>query len=68
MAHGLLVFQPGIELVPPALEVQSPNHWTPGDVPSLCLLLCSKWKLYVGVYSGPQLFFLIEVRLIYNII
>lgn len=45
-----------VELVPPALKVQSPNHGNPREVPSLCLLLCSNWKLYVGVYSGPQLF------------
>ena len=33
MLHGmLLVSQPGIESVPPALEVQSLNHWTAREV------------------------------------
>ena len=30
---GILVPQPGIEPVPPALEPQSLNHWTPREVP-----------------------------------
>ena len=33
-AFGLLVPQPGIEPVPPALEVQSLNHWTAREVPT----------------------------------
>ena len=28
MPSGILVPQPGIEPVPPAVEVRSPNHWT----------------------------------------
>ena len=32
VACGILVSRPGIKPVPPALEVQSPNHW---DVPGL---------------------------------
>ena len=28
MACGVLVPQPGIELVSPAVEAQGPNHWT----------------------------------------
>ena len=28
MACGILVSQPGIKHVSPAVEVQSPNHWT----------------------------------------
>ena len=32
-ACGILVARPGIELVPPALEAQSLNHWTARDVP-----------------------------------
>ena len=31
-ACRILVPQPGIEPVPPAVEVQSPNHWTTGEV------------------------------------
>ena len=33
MACGILVLQPGIEPVPPAVEMQSPNHWTTGEFP-----------------------------------
>ena len=32
-ACGILVPQPGIKPAPPALEVQSPNHWTAREVP-----------------------------------
>ena len=33
LACGILVPRPGIETVPPAVEVQSPNHWTAREVP-----------------------------------
>ena len=33
MACGILVHQPGIEPVPPAVEAWSPNHWTAREVP-----------------------------------
>jgi len=51
MACGLLVPQPGIELMPPALKVWSLNHWTTLEV------------VYLFVYNCPnracmQLFFL----------
>ena len=43
MACGILVPQPGMELSAPALEAQSLNHWTAGEVclPSIftCLSL-----------------------------
>ena len=32
-ACGILVPQPGIEPVPPAVEAQSLNHWTAREVP-----------------------------------
>ena len=32
-ACGILVSRPGIEPSPPALEVQSLNHWTAREVP-----------------------------------
>ena len=35
---GILVPQPGIKPVPPAVEVQSSNHWTTKEVPELFLL------------------------------
>ena len=33
VAYGILVPQPGIEPMPPALKVWSLNHWTAGEVP-----------------------------------
>ena len=33
--YGILVLQPGIEPMPPALGTRSPNHWTTSEV--LCL-------------------------------
>ena len=30
---GILVFQTGIEHIPPAVEVESPNQWTVRDFP-----------------------------------
>ena len=35
MACGILVSQPDIELMPPAMEAQSLNRWTTGEVPSI---------------------------------
>ena len=35
MVGGILVPWPGIELVPPAVEAQSPNHWTTREFPSI---------------------------------
>ena len=37
-ACGILVPQPGLELGPSAVSVQSPNHWTPREFPVLCSL------------------------------
>ena len=37
VACGTLVPQPGTEPAPPALAVQSLNHWTTGKVPQLSL-------------------------------
>ena len=42
-ACEILVPQPGIEPLPPAVEAQSPNHWTAREVPiflTLSLVLC----------------------------
>ena len=33
MAHVILVLQPGVEPAPPAVEAQSLNHRTAGEVP-----------------------------------
>ena len=38
-AYRILVPRPGIELRPPALGVQSLNHWIPREVPSILSLL-----------------------------
>ena len=37
-ACGILVPQPGIEPTPPTVEVWSPNHWTPRELPCLQFL------------------------------
>ena len=38
MTSGILVPQPGIEPIPPAVEVWSPYHWTTREVlPALIL-------------------------------
>ena len=39
VACGILVSCPGIKAVPPALGVQSLNHWTSREVPCLLLIL-----------------------------
>ena len=33
MAYGILILQPGIKSVPPAVEAWSLNHWTTREVP-----------------------------------
>ena len=33
----ILVPRPGTEPVPPALEAQSPDHWTAREVPRRCI-------------------------------
>ena len=33
MACGILVLRPGMEHLPPAVEVQSLNHWTTRKIP-----------------------------------
>ena len=36
-AYRILVPQPGIEPVPPAVEARSLNHWTTREVPGMIL-------------------------------
>ena len=43
MACGILVPQTGIKPAPPALEAQSLDHWTPGEVPPLLLNEANAW-------------------------
>ena len=40
VARGILVPQPGIEPVSPAVEAESPNHWTTREVPGF--LTCER--------------------------
>ena len=42
LAYGISVLQPGKDPMLPALEVQSPNHWTAREVPNLLTVLCFK--------------------------
>ena len=39
VAYGILVPRPGIELVPPAVKVQSLNYWVPGKIPFFLIFL-----------------------------
>ena len=39
MAGGILVPRPRIKPTPPAVEVQSLNHWTTREVPNVLLFL-----------------------------
>ena len=43
MACGILVPQPGIEPVPPAVKAQSLNPWTTREVPSLLPFFQNRW-------------------------
>ena len=38
-ACGILVPPPGIKPGPPAVNVQSPNHWTTREFPKLSVLI-----------------------------
>ena len=41
MAYGILVPRPGIELMPPAMEVWSLNHWPTREVlDCVCVCVC----------------------------
>ena len=39
MAYGILVPQPGIKPMPPALEAHSLNYWTTRKSPQISVLL-----------------------------
>ena len=47
MARVILVPQPGIEPVPPAVEVWSLNHWTAREIPDFVF----NWQ-YRKTYKG----------------
>ena len=46
-ACGILVPQPGIQPVPPAVEAQSPNPWTTREFPYLCFFVV---VLFFNIY------------------
>ena len=51
-ACRILVPQPGIEPVPPAVEAQRPNHWTTREIPEFCFYI---WPGHCPfVYSVSQ--------------
>ena len=63
MACGILVPEPGIESVPPAVEAQSLNHWTATEVPYPLILfylvfffLVSHFKLFGDSFPWSLLF------------
>ena len=68
MACGILVLWPGMELVPPAMEVLILNHWTSREIPN-----CSFWlDLCLKVASHQTIiwkaFFLILITIYWNYI
>ena len=50
MVCGILVTQPGMEPVPPALEAQRLNHWTAREVQ--VFIFCA---LFLELNDGPHL-------------
>ena len=54
VAHGILILQPEIEPIPPALKTQSLNHWTARVKSPKNLFLSSNLKIQMltsGIYS-----------------
>ena len=49
MACGILVPQPGMESLPPIVETQSLNYWTPREVPNCQDLYIT----YLSFLGGP---------------
>ena len=56
-ACGILVPQPGVELVPPAVEVQSINHWTAREFPYFLKFLKMLFLWEVCVHFSDNLVF-----------
>ena len=54
VACGVLVPQPGIEPVPPALEAWSLSHWTSGEIPHFKLLSLFLWNTWAGTISNKN--------------
>ena len=58
MACRILVPWPGIELAPPSLEAQSPNHWTTRDISKLTLFFIWTspcWKRFEHLSSSQEI-------------
>ena len=54
MACGILVPQPGIKPMPPALEAQSLNHWTTREVLLfLIFLVLVVWRYFPLLWQNP---------------
>ena len=51
VACGILAPRPGIEPVPPAVEVQSPNHWTTWEFPGLFFFFFGRKECYRFLFS-----------------
>ena len=70
-ACGILLPRPGIEPVPPAVEVQSPNHWTAREFP--CNFWLDTWQcdfylvgcwMFWYVYKYSWALFWVSVKLL----
>ena len=58
VACGILVPRPGIKPVPPAVEAESPNHWTTREVCWLCLsqsTFCERLSPFRFLWLVPSL-------------
>ena len=56
-ACGLLAPRPGIKPRPPAVEAQSPNHWTTREFPDWCLLTAERFLFcFVGLFISKYRF------------
>ena len=56
MACRILVPQPGIELVPPAVEARSLNHWTTREIPEKCYFRVILIHIYFILREGRYFF------------
>ena len=48
VACGILVPQRGVEPVPPAVEVWSPNYWTTREFPGLVISVLFNNQIFMG--------------------
>ena len=55
-ARRILVPQPGIKPVPPAMEVWSPNHWTAREFPCRFTLKPPQFRIQLACFQKSAIF------------